>query len=86
MVSIAAFQAVDPGSIPGQRTRSFTFCYIISFLSLTRCRHLLMNQSSIKARQLSRHSNSYLENFLANTSVIKASPESPNFYNLSSCI
>ena len=86
MVSIAAFQAVDPGSIPGQRTRSFTLCYIISFLSLTRCRHLLMNQSSIKARQLSRHSNSYLANFLANTSVIKASPESPNFYNLSSCI
>ena len=86
MVSIAAFQAVDPGSIPGQRTCSFTLCYIISFLSLTRCRHLLMNQSSIKARQLSRHSNSYLANFLANTSVIKASPESPNFYNLSSCI
>ena len=59
VVSIAAFQAVDPGSIPGQRICSFTFCYIISFFSLTRCRHLWMNQSSIKAKELSRHSNSY---------------------------
>ena len=79
MVSIAAFQAVDPGSIPGQRTRSFTLCYIISFLSLTRCRHLLMNQSYLDILTLTKQ-------ILANISVIKASTESPNFYNLSSCI
>ena len=30
MVSIAAFQAVDPGSIPGRRTFPFSFLFINS--------------------------------------------------------
>ena len=31
MVSIAAFQAVDPGSIPGQRTDFFFSCFLFIF-------------------------------------------------------
>jgi hypothetical protein len=31
MVSIAAFQAVDPGSIPGRRTQHFFSYYFVLF-------------------------------------------------------
>ena len=34
MVSIAAFQAVDPGSIPGQRTITFFFRFFFVYFYL----------------------------------------------------
>ena len=34
MVSIAAFQAVDPGSIPGRRSPFFSFLYLPIFLKI----------------------------------------------------
>ena len=33
VVSIAAFQAVDPGSIPGHRNATFLFLFTVHFVS-----------------------------------------------------
>ena len=52
MVSIVAFQAVDPGSIPGQRKLlNFYFFSTISFCVQTPCMNLLL----IKNMQLAGH-------------------------------
>ena len=87
VVSIAAFQAVDPGSIPGQRIFFFNFLLNHFFL----VSHALSTSIDESKFYLSRL-DSYLDiltltkQILANISVIKALTESPNFYKLSSCI
>ena len=50
VVSIAAFQAVDPGSIPGQRTSNFSFLfnfYWFSFFTFSRVFTLHVFQTEI---------------------------------------
>ena len=40
VVSIAAFQAVDPGSIPGHRSRLFALLAVLLYLSVISTFHI----------------------------------------------
>ena len=63
MVSIAAFQAVDPGSIPGQRIFFFNFLLNHFFLVSHALSTSIDESKFYQAKQFSRHSNSYLAHF-----------------------
>ena len=53
MVSIAAFQAVDPGSIPGWRSNFFFLCnYSCFFFLILKWKHIYQNYYHVNTRKI----------------------------------